>query len=95
MQEGADMAKVVLTHAILDRDRWLQGKQERADTIGAGGGSNVQDYVAQDGSNNVAIAVDVDDVGAIEAMAKSPPPEVVATMESHGVIQPITVYVEA
>jgi hypothetical protein len=89
------MPKIVLTHAVHDLDRWLQGKQERADTIGSGGGSNVQDHVAQDGSNNIAITADVDDVAALEAMVKSPPPEVLTVMESHGVVQPITVYVEA
>jgi hypothetical protein len=89
------MPKIVLTHAVHDLDRWLQGKQERADTIGSGGGSNIQDYVAQDGSNNIAITADVDDAASLEAMVKSPPPEVVAVMESHGVVQPISVYVEA
>ena len=89
------MPKVVFTHAVQDKDHWLKRKQERADTIGSGGGSNVQDYVAHDGSNNVAISIDVDDVEALNAMVKSPPPEVVAVMESHGVIQPITVYVDA
>lgn len=89
------MPKIVLTHAVRDVDHWLQGKEERAATIGEGGGSNVQDYVAHDGSNTIAITADVDDVSALEAMVKSPPPEVVATMESHGVIQPITVYVES
>lgn len=89
------MPKVVLTHAVQDIDRWLQGKEERAATIGSGGGTNVQDYVAGDGSKNVAITTDVDDVAALEAMAESPPPEVVAAMESHGVVQPVTIYVES
>ena len=89
------MPKIVLTHAVHDLDRWLQGKQERADTIGSGGGRNVQDYVSQDGSSNIAITADVDDPTALKGMVESPPPEVLATMESHGVVQPISVYVEA
>lgn len=89
------MPKVVLTHAVQDIDRWLQGKAERAATIESGGGSNVQDYVAHDGTNNIAITADVDDPASLQAMAESPPAEVVAVMESHGVVQPISVYVEA
>lgn len=89
------MPKVVLTHAVQDLERWLQGKQERASTIESGGGSNVQDYVAHDGSNNIAITADVDDPTALKGMVESPPPEVLATMESHGVVQPISVYIES
>jgi hypothetical protein len=32
---------------------------------------------------------------AAQAMISSPPPEVAAAMQKHGVIQPITAYVEA
>ena len=56
------MPKVVITHAVQDIDRWLQGKAERAAAIESGTGSNVIDYVAQDGSNNIAICADVADV---------------------------------
>ncbi len=89
------MAKVVLTHAVEDLDRWLQGKAERAEAIESGTGSNVTDYVAQDGSNTIAITADVADFAAMQEMLGSPPPEVLAAMEAHGVVQPITVYVEA
>ena len=89
------MPKIVLTHAVQDIERWLQGKAERAETIESGGGSNVQDFVAHDGSNNIAITADVGDPAALKAMVESPPPEVLATMESHGVVQPISVYVES
>ena len=89
------MSKVVMTHAVRDIDRWLQGKAERAAAVEAGTGSNVTDYVAQDGSNNIAITADVADPAALEALLASPPAEMVATMEEHGVVQPITVYVES
>ena len=59
--KGVDMPKVVITHAVQDIDRWLQGKSERAAAIESGTGSNVIDYVAQDGSNNIAICADVSD----------------------------------
>ena len=67
---------------------------ERAAAIGAAG-SNVTDYVALDGSKNIAITVDVDDMDAAQALLSSPPPEAAAQMEAHGVLPPITAYIEA
>jgi hypothetical protein len=89
------MAKVVLTHAVADINRWLQGKEERAEAIESASGANVTDYVAQDGSNNIAVTADVSDVDAMKAMLASPPPEILARMEEHGVVPPITAYFEA
>ena len=89
------MPKVVVTHAVEDIDRWLQGKAARAAAIESGTGSNVTDYVAHDGSTNIAITADVADLAALQGMLASPPPEVLASMQAHGVIQPITAYVEA
>jgi hypothetical protein len=86
------MPRVIITHAVQDSDRWLQGKAERAAAIESGTGSNVTDYVAQDGSNNIAVGADVD---AMTSMLAAPPAEVVARMEAHGVIQPLTVYIES
>ena len=89
------MPRVVITHAVEDIDRWLQGKAERAAAIESGSGSNVTDYVAHDGSNNIAVSADVSDLAAMQSMLASPSPEVLAAMEAHGVVQPITAYVEA
>ena len=89
------MPRVVIIHAVQDIDRWLQGKTERAAAIESGTGSNVTDYVAQDGSNNVAVTADVADLDAIKSMLGAPPAEVVERMEAHGVVQPLTVYVES
>jgi hypothetical protein len=89
------MPRIVATHAVEDLPRWLAGKAERAAEIVSGSGSNVVDHVAQDGSNNVAISADVSDLAALESMLSSPSPETVALMQSHGVVQPIVVYVEA
>jgi hypothetical protein len=86
---------VVITHAVADVERWLKGKGERAAAIESGTGSNVTDYVAGDGSNNTAITADVADPAAVLAILSSPPPEVAAKMEEHGVIPPITYYVES
>jgi hypothetical protein len=89
------MPRIVLTHAVVDIERWLNGKEERAAGIESGGGSNVTDCVAQDGSTNVAVTVDVSDVAGFEQMLASPAPEVAAAMESHGVVPPIRMYVQA
>ena len=89
------MPKVVITHAVEDINRWLQGKAERAAAIESGTGSNVTDYVAKDGSRNIAITADVADVDAMNSMLTSPPAEVVAAMEAHGVVQPVTLYIES
>jgi muconolactone delta-isomerase len=87
------MPRIVITHAIQDVDRWLRGKAERAAALP--GATNVTDLVALDGSKQAAVAFDVDDVDALTAMLSSMPPEVAAQAESHGVIMPMTVYVEA
>lgn len=89
------MPKIVATHAVVDVERWLNGKAERAAAIEAWSGSNVTDFVAEDGSNKIAVTADVADIEAMKASMASPPPEAVATMEKHGVVPPITLYIEA
>ncbi len=88
------MPKVVITHAVEDVDRWLQGKEERAAAIESGTGSNVTDYVSADGSNNIAVTADVADVAALQGMLASPAPEVLAAMQAHGVVPPINAYIQ-
>ena len=88
------MPKVVITHAVEDIDKWLQGKDGRAAAIESGTGSNVTDFVAADGSKNIAVTADVSDVAAIQSMLASPPPEVLAKMQEHGVVPPITAYIQ-
>jgi hypothetical protein len=87
------MPKVVITHNVVDVEKWLLGKSERADAIGTIGGTNVVDHVAQDGGNAVAISADIEDVAAAIATLASPPAEMAAAMESHGVLPPLTVYI--
>lgn len=88
------MPKMVVAHNVVDVDRWLKGESERADAMGLMRGVNVVGHVAQDGSNAVAISSDVDDVEAMLTALSSPPAEMAATMEGHGVLPPLTVYVE-
>jgi len=88
------MPKMIITHNVVDVDTWLSFKEERAGAIAAMGGSKVVDHVAQDGSNAVALSANVEDVAAVLAGLASPPPELHAAMERHGVLAPLTVYVE-
>ena len=87
------MPKVVVTHAVVDIDRWLQGKAERVEIISKYA-TNVTDHVAADGSNNVAITADIHDMAGLQELMASPSPEDTAAQERHGVIQPITAYLE-
>jgi hypothetical protein len=87
------MPKVVIMHKVEDMERWLAGNVERAAVIGKFG-TNVVDHVAADGSNNIAVTADVHDMAGAQAMMASPSPEDAAAMGRHGVIPPLTVYVE-
>jgi len=88
------MPRIVITHAVADVDRWLAFKADRAEAIAGLGGSDVVDHVALDGSNQIAVTADVADVDAMVAALASPPPEVAAAMEEHGVLPPLVTYVE-
>jgi len=87
------MPRIVITHAIQDAERWLKGKDERAAALP--GATDVTDLVAMDGSNQAAVSFGVDDLDGLKAMLSSVPPEMAAQAESHGVIMPMTVYVQA
>ena len=56
--------------------------------------TDVTDYVAADGATEISITANVHDMPGLEAMLASPAPDDGATMERHGVIPPVTVYVE-
>jgi hypothetical protein len=89
------MPRVIVTHAVEDVQRWLKGKADRAAAIESGSGSNVTDYVAQDGTNNIAISAEVSDLAAMGAMLSSPSAETAALMQEHGVVPPLTIYIES
>jgi hypothetical protein len=88
------MSKMVVIHNVADIDKWLEFKDERASAIGMVGGSNVVDHVAQDGASTVAVTAEVSDMDAMLAALSSPPPELLEIMQRHGVIPPLTIYVE-
>jgi muconolactone delta-isomerase len=87
------MPRIVITHAVQDIERWLGGKAERADV--SNGISNVTDLVAVDGSNHAAVVFDVADLESLKTLLAAMPPEMAAQAEAHGVVQPMTAYVEA
>jgi hypothetical protein len=89
------MPRVIVTHAVEDVQRWLKGKADRAAAIESSSGSNVTDYVAQDGTNNIAISAEVSDLAAMGAMLSSPSAETAALMQEHGVVPPLTIYIES
>jgi hypothetical protein len=46
------------------------------------------------GGRALAITADIHDVAGAQAMMTAPSPEVAAQMESHGVLPPVTTYIE-
>lgn len=88
------MPKMVITHGVADVDKWLTFKAERAEAIAGLGGSDVVDHVAHDGSNQIAVTANVTDVDRMMATLASPPAEIAAVMEKHGVLPPLVAYVE-
>jgi hypothetical protein len=59
------MPKVVITHKVVDVERWLKGKAERASVISAYA-TQVTDFVAADGSNSIAVTADVHDMAGAQ-----------------------------
>ena len=85
------MPKVVFTHAVKDLAHWGSKHSERV-TAFAPWGKNVVDYLGADGANNVAVSVDVHDLAAMKKALTSP--EIEAAKQAHGVIDPISIYIE-
>ena len=88
------MPKMVINYGVADAETWLGFKQERAESIAAVGGRNPVDLPAHDGSNAVAVMADADDPAAVMAALASPPADLAATMQRHGVLPPRTIYIE-
>jgi hypothetical protein len=85
------MPRVIFAHAVSDRGHWASKHSERVEAF-ASWGSNVVDYLSADGSNNVAVSVDVRDMAAMQAALGSP--EIEAAKKAHGVLEPVTLLVE-
>lgn len=87
------MPKIVITHAVADVEHWLKFHAERVAQLSPFA-TNVTEHAAVDGSNHVALTMDVHDMAGMQAALASPPPELTAAMERHGVIPPIVAHVE-
>jgi hypothetical protein len=85
------MPRVVFTHPVRDRADWASKHSERVAAF-APWGSNVIEYLAADGGNNVAVSVDVHDLAGMQAAIASP--EIAAAKQAHGVLEPLTVHIE-
>jgi hypothetical protein len=85
------MPRIVVTHAVRDRAHWASKHSERVAAF-APWGSNVVEYLAADGSNNVAVLIDVHDMAKMQASLNTP--EIAARKEAHGVVDPLIFHVE-
>ncbi len=85
------MPRVLFTHPVRDRAHWASKHSERTAAFAAWG-SNVIDYLAADGSNNVAVSVDVHDLAGMQAALASP--EIAAAKQAHGVLDPLGIHIE-
>jgi len=52
----------------------------------------VVDHLSADGSNNVAVSVDVHDLAGMQRVIISP--EIEAAKRAHGVLDPLAIYIE-
>ena len=85
------MPRVVFTHAVSDVELWVSKHADRVEAFSAWG-SNVVDYLSADGGNTVGVSVDVHDMDAMAtSMATT---EMDAAKAAHGVLEPITRFVE-
>jgi hypothetical protein len=85
------MPRVIFTHGVKDLAHWASKHSERV-TAFAPWGTNVVDHLDADGANNVAVSVEVHDLAAMNKALNSPAIE--AAKQAHGVINPISIYVE-
>ena len=84
------MPKVVITHPVQNVDHWLSKNSERIELFAAWG-TNVTNYASADGSNMVALTIDVHDMDLMqESLATA---EIDQAKKSHGVLDPIVMYV--
>ncbi len=83
------MGRIVITHTVENVANWKQFDDERAANIGAFG-TDIQSYVDPNGSNAVAISMNVTDLDGLKTFMQS---EICGSiMSKHGVIKPVTTY---
>ena len=84
------MPKVVFTHPVTDVAHWMSKHDERVDLF-SDWGSNVVGYSMADGSNMVALTIDVHDMDAMQASMQTA--EIDKAKDAHGVMEPIAMFV--
>jgi hypothetical protein len=84
--------RVVFTHAVTDVQAWAAHSAARVEFFDAFA-TDIVDYVPTDGGSTVAVSADVHDMDGMLAALQTP--EATALEESHGVIQPISSFVES
>jgi hypothetical protein len=84
--------RVVFTHAVTDVQVWAGHGAARVEFFDAFA-TDVVDYVPTDGGSTVAVSANVHDMDGMLAALQTP--EATALEESHGVIQPISSFVES
>ena len=92
------MPKTVITRVVIDIERWLKGKTERAVVISAYAMQVTDyvaaDYVAADPTNNIAVTADAHDMADLQALMAAPSPEDADLEEKHGVLPPMAAAIE-
>jgi hypothetical protein len=85
------MPRVVFTHAVSDVQAWASHKADRVAFFGDFA-TDIVDYLPTDGGSTVAVSANVHDMGGMQAALETP--EAIALEESHGVIPPISSFIE-
>ena len=88
------MPKVVFTHPVTDVEHWASAKSqsERVELFSPFV-SNLEAYTPTDGSNIVALTMDVHDMDGLGSMLSTP--EADAAKQAHGVLEPISMFVHS
>jgi hypothetical protein len=86
------MPRVVLTHAVSDVEAWASYKSERA-AFFADFATDIVDYLPTDGGSTIAVSANVHDMDGLQAALETP--EAIALEEHHGVIPPISTFIDS
>ena len=87
LKKGAHMPKFLATHAVADVAKWKSFDAERTKVF-TPFATDVMSYIDPKGGKTVALTMNVHDVAGMQAWMKTP--GAAATMEKHGVVQPVT-----
>ncbi len=85
------MTKLVITHKVTDVAAWKNHDAERERNIGAFA-ADIRSYTTPDNGNEVAVTMTVHDMAGLQAFLQSEACDEI--MRRHGVIKPVTLFVE-